>query len=41
MTRHGGGLWPVQADPGLLEQAITNIMVNARDAMPSGSQISL
>ncbi len=41
ITRHDGGLWPVQADPGLLEQAITNIMVNARDAMPSGGQITI
>ncbi len=39
VARHGGGLWPVEADPGLLEQAIINILVNARDAMPSGGQV--
>jgi PAS domain S-box-containing protein len=33
------GLWPVQADPGLLKQAIVNIAVNARDAMPGGGQV--
>ncbi len=29
ITRHGAGLWPVQADPGLLEQAIINIGMDA------------
>ena len=35
------GLWPVQVDPGQLEQAIVNIAVNARDAMPSGGQVTI
>jgi len=29
----------IKADPNLLEQAIVNLAVNARDAMPSGGQI--
>jgi PAS domain S-box-containing protein len=39
VTRHGPGLWPVEADAGRLEQAIINIALNARDAMPGGGQV--
>jgi hypothetical protein len=41
VTRQAEGLWPVQADPGLLKQAIINMALNARDAMPGGGQITI
>jgi two-component system cell cycle sensor histidine kinase/response regulator CckA len=40
-TRQAEGLWPVQADPGLLKQAIINVALNARDAMPAGGQVTV
>jgi PAS domain S-box-containing protein len=39
VTRQADGLWEVQADPGLLQQAVVNIALNARDAMPGGGQV--
>jgi PAS domain S-box-containing protein len=34
-------LWPVRIDPGQIEQVLTNIIVNARDAMPSGGKLTI
>ena len=36
-----GGLWRTCVDPGQLENAIVNIAVNARDAMPSGGKLTI
>lgn len=34
-------LWPIQADPSAVDQVITNLCINARDAMPDGGELRI
>ena len=36
-----GGLWSVLIDPSQLENALLNLCINARDAMPDGGRITI
>jgi signal transduction histidine kinase len=35
------GLWPVSIDPARLQAALLNIVINAREAMPSGGRLRI
>lgn len=35
------GLWPVDADPHQLENALLNLAINSRDAMPAGGTLTI
>src|ERR1043166_1039213 len=38
---HAANLWSATVDPSQLENAVLNLAVNARDAMPNGGQLSI
>jgi len=35
------GVWPVLCDPSQLENALLNVAINARDAMPNGGRLTI
>ncbi len=37
----GSGVWPVEVDPNQLENALLNLAINARDAMPEGGRLTI
>jgi PAS domain S-box-containing protein len=40
-SKHATDLWPATVDPSQLENAVLNLAVNARDAMPNGGRITI
>ncbi|TCU58187.1 PAS/PAC sensor hybrid histidine kinase [Novosphingobium sp. PhB57] len=40
-TVGAASLWPTLVDPGQLENALLNLCINARDAMPQGGRITI
>jgi len=41
VTVLAGDLWPVYLDPAQIDQAIVNLAINARDAMPGGGRLTI
>ena len=40
-TELAADLWPIESDPAQLEAALTNLAINARDAMPMGGRLTI